>query len=193
MRATGRSAFGPAATCYGWLSLDRRGCWRLRGEPVTHGGLNAFLNQHYACDADGNYYVQNGPQRVFVDLAYTPWIVHLAADHNLASHVGRPVSTLLGAALDEEGSLLVETREGIALLCDRDLPTLLDHVRQGNGKTADEDVLLALIAQTGTSTTALTLAWEGASLPLHAVRRSQVPERYGFVASPRALAAAARW
>jgi hypothetical protein len=28
--------------CYGWLSLDRRGRWRLRGETVTHAGLKAF-------------------------------------------------------------------------------------------------------------------------------------------------------
>ena len=30
---------------YGWLGLDRRGCWRLRGERITHGGAIEFINQ----------------------------------------------------------------------------------------------------------------------------------------------------
>ena len=34
--------------CHGWLSLDARGCWRLKGERVEHGGLFAFLNANYA-------------------------------------------------------------------------------------------------------------------------------------------------
>ena len=31
--------------CYDWLSLDRRGDWRLQGERVTHRGLIAFINR----------------------------------------------------------------------------------------------------------------------------------------------------
>jgi hypothetical protein len=108
--------------CYGWLSLDRRGRWRLRGEPVTHRGLNDFLNRQYSHDEHGNYFVQNGPQRVFVELDYTPWILHLVAADALVTHVGEPVGEIRGAALDEEGSLLIEIPKGIALLSDRDLP-----------------------------------------------------------------------
>ena len=28
--------------CRGWLSLDRRGQWRLQGSPVRHAGLAEF-------------------------------------------------------------------------------------------------------------------------------------------------------
>jgi hypothetical protein len=78
--------------CYGWLSLDRRGRWRLRGEAVTHAGLKDFLNRQYAHDEDGNYFVQNGPQRVFVELDVHA--VGLAPDGGgrlLETHVGEAV------------------------------------------------------------------------------------------------------
>ena len=53
---------------YGWLSLDRRGRWCLRGEAVTHRGAVQFINRNYDHTSDGRWYFQNGPQRVFVDL-----------------------------------------------------------------------------------------------------------------------------
>ena len=49
--------------CYEWLSLDRRGDWRLRGERVTHRGLIDFINRQYAVDETGRGVVHNGPQR----------------------------------------------------------------------------------------------------------------------------------
>ena len=62
--------------CYDWLSLDRRGDWRLQGERVTHRGLIEFMNRQYGSDETGRWFVQNGPQRVYVELAATPWIFH---------------------------------------------------------------------------------------------------------------------
>ena len=171
--------------CYGWLSLDRRGRWRLRGEPVTHRGLNDFLNRQYTHDEYGNYFVQNGPQRVFVELDYTPWILHLVAADALATHVGEPVGEIRGAALDEEGSLLIEIPKGIALLSDRDLPALLCHLHLASGEIADEPALLAFVAQ-GVGADALALDWQGTRLPVVPLQRSAVPGRYGFVASPQA-------
>jgi hypothetical protein len=85
--------------CYGWLSLDRRGRWRLRGEAVTHAGLNDFLNRQYTHDEDGNYFVQNGPQRVFVELEYTPWVLRLTAADRIETHVGEAVNEFRSAAI----------------------------------------------------------------------------------------------
>jgi hypothetical protein len=133
--------------CYGWLSLDQRGRWRMRGEAVSHRGLQDFLNRQYAHDEDGNYFVQNGPQRVFVDLDYTPWVCTWRAPDRLETQVGEAVSELRGAAIDEEGNLLLEIPAGIALLCDRDLPALLPCLHLANGEVADDDALLAAIAQ----------------------------------------------
>ena len=76
--------------CYDWLSLDRRGNWRLQGERVTHRGLIEFMNRQYGSDESGCWFVQNGPQRVFVSLAYTPWVLRREGDA-FVTHNGQPV------------------------------------------------------------------------------------------------------
>ncbi len=171
--------------CYGWLSLDRRGQWRLRSETVTHHGLNKFLNRQYAQDDDGRYFVQNGPQRVFVELEYTPWVLRLAAEGRLETHTGEVVVEIRGVAVDDEGNLLLEIAQGIALLCDRDLPALLRCLRLPNGEVADDASVLEVIEQP-LGASALLLDWQGQQLPVRWLRRSEVPARYGFVASPQA-------
>lgn len=172
--------------CYGWLSLDRRGRWRLRGETVSHRGLNDLLNRQYAHDENGNYFVQNGPQRVFVELEYTPWVLHLTSAGNFETHVGEAVDEIRGGALDEEGNLLIEIPDGVALLCDHDLPALLGCLHLPNGEVADEASVLAVIEQAAPGDSTLTLDWQGRRLPLRSLRRSEVPGRYGFQSSPRA-------
>lgn len=172
--------------CYGWLALDRRGQWRLRGETVTHHGLNEFLNRQYAHTDDGRYFVQNGPQRVFVELEYTPWVLRLAAESRLETHTGEAAIEILGAALDDEGNLLIEIAEGVALLCDRDLPALLRCLRLPNGEVADDASIVAAIERPAAGASTLLLDWQGRRLPLRWIPRSEVPTRYGFVASPQA-------
>jgi hypothetical protein len=67
---------------YGWLSLDRRGRWSIKSgsperpdaashgfEPVTNQKLVEFIGRNYTHDAQGRWYFQNGPQRVYVALA----------------------------------------------------------------------------------------------------------------------------
>jgi Protein of unknown function (DUF2946) len=73
--------------CTGWLLLDRRGNWRMRdeavqreqglGTPIRHAALNAFIVRNYDVDESGQWYFQNGPQRVYVELEYAPWVVRL--------------------------------------------------------------------------------------------------------------------
>ena len=104
---------------YGWLSLDRRGNWLLQGERIANQGLRDFISRNYACDARGRWYFQNGPQRVFVRLAYTPLIAHFEGDA-LCDHCGRPFASRQSFQ-DEEGSVLLLVDPGIALLDDRDL------------------------------------------------------------------------
>lgn len=104
---------------YGWLALDRRGHWRIKGERVLHAGLREFIARNYRADEHGRWFFQNGPQRVFVTLAYTPLVVRHEAD-GLVDHCGRRV--VAGPVyLDDEGSVLIEGGAAIALLDDRDL------------------------------------------------------------------------
>lgn len=170
--------------CYGWLSLDRRGQWRMRGEAVTHAGLANFLNRQYGHDEHGNYFIQNGPQRVFVELDYTPWVLRLSSENILLTHTGDAVEEIRGVAFDEEGNLLLECMDGIALLCDRDLPALLACLRQTGGEAANDADLLAVLDQTPGTSGTLSLEWDGKHIPVGSLRRKQVARRYGFVALP---------
>src|SRR5919199_2981073 len=104
---------------YGWLGLDRRGNWLIKGERITNQALREFIARNYEGDDAGRWYFQNGPQRVYVTLAYTPLVVHYEGEA-LVDHCGRPFDP---RALyeDDEGSVLMQAERGIALLDDRDL------------------------------------------------------------------------
>ncbi|HET7364432.1 MAG TPA: DUF2946 family protein [Burkholderiales bacterium] len=126
---------------YGWLALDRRGNWLIRStgatqrfERITNAALREFIARNYEAQADGRWYFQNGPQRVYVTLAYTPLVVHYEGDA-LVDHCGRPFAART-AYLDDEGSVLVAGEQAIALLDDRDL-----------GRYAESDGLLQRITR----------------------------------------------
>ena len=110
---------------YGWLLLDRRGQYRLKNpvngifERIGNAALRGFIARNYAVDAAGRWFFQNGPQRVFVKLAYTPFVVRIE-DDALVDQCGRRFET--GERwLDDEGSLLVAGPRGVALVHDQDL------------------------------------------------------------------------
>jgi hypothetical protein len=109
---------------YGWLSLDRRGNWRLKGGTIGNRALREFISRNYQADARGCWYFQNGPQRVFVALAYTPLVLHFEGEA-LFDHCERPFSAEQ-AFVDEEGSVLMSGKPGPGLLDDRDLAGYAD-------------------------------------------------------------------
>jgi hypothetical protein len=178
--------------CTGWLRLDARGHWRLRdeadqaagapGTAIRHEALIGFINRNYERDARGQWYFQNGPQRVYVELEYTPLVVRLAADASgtltLTDQTGRPFAPA-HAWVDEAGSVLfAEADEAgdeparVALLHDHDLDLFSDH---------------ATLADNGQSG---TFAWRtDAALSLTPIQRVDVPARFNFVASPELEAA----
>ncbi len=109
---------------YGWLELDRRGNWRIKGDRVSNLAFREFIARNYASDARGCWYFQNGPQRVYVTLAYTPFVLHYEGER-LFDHCGRPVAPL-ETWLDDEGSVLIRGAHGVGLLDDRDLGRYAD-------------------------------------------------------------------
>lgn len=124
---------------YGWLQLDRRGAWRIRSaasgrppvfEPIGNAALNAFIGRNYAVDERGCWFFQNGPQKVFVSLAYAPLVFRID-EGELVDHCGRRAREVEGAWLDEEGSLIVKGDNGVGLLDDRDLARLADDLSEG--------------------------------------------------------------
>ena len=165
--------------CFGWLSLSRRGEWQLPDGPIRHAGLAAFIGRNYEADASGRWYFQNGPQRVFVSLAYTPWVLRREGDA-FVTHNGQPVDTIKAVFLDEEGSLLLETELGIGLLDDRDLPRFLGECRTSTGNTVDDEDFLALLA--GERKTPIN--WQ--ALPLQQLVAVDVQKRFKFEPHPQA-------
>jgi hypothetical protein len=192
--------------CTGWLLLDARGHWRLRdeadqaqgasGTPIRHEALIGFINRNYECDAKGQWFFQNGPQRVYVELEYTPWVVRLASaeDGTLTltdqtGHAFEPAAVYV----DEHGSVLIAAAQAsggdvdaagaagaanatarVALLHDHDLDSFTEHA------TLDED------GQSG------TFHWRaGVELPLQSIVRADVPVRFAFVQSPEQMEKAA--
>ena len=104
--------------CKGWLALDRRGIWRMRneyaqanhlaGEPIKHEGLISFIERNFATNEEGEWFFQNGPQRVYVDLDYTPFIARLYPDNGtyaLRTTSGIPF-TPKQCFMDENGQII---------------------------------------------------------------------------------------
>src|SRR5256885_11804114 len=109
---------------YGWLELDRRGNWLIKGEKIANLALREFIGRNYEADEKGRWYFQNGPQRVYVTLAYTPLVVHYEGDA-LVDHCGHAFAAKR-VLQDDEGSVLVEGETAVALLDDRDLARFAD-------------------------------------------------------------------
>ncbi len=129
---------------YGWLSLDRRGNWLIRStsatptfEKIGNAAFREFIARNYAADSQGRWYFQNGPQRVFVTLAYTPLVLRFEGAE-LFDHCGRPFDRLQ-SFVDEEGSVLMQGKTGVGLLDDRELAAYADQA-QGLPEIACETV-----------------------------------------------------
>ena len=113
---------------YGWLSLDRRGQWRIKGERIANVALRDFIARNYESDPQGRWFFQNGPQRVYVRLDYTPLVVHFEGEA-LLDHRGRPFSPN-AMFLDDLGSVVCAGEGTAALVDDRDLARLAEKAEQ---------------------------------------------------------------
>ena len=169
---------------YGWLSLDRRGSLMIktvagRFERIAHAGVGEFIGRNYASDSEGRWYFQNGPQRVFVALDYTPWVYSLAdTGQGLLAHTGAVPRALEAVFLDDTGALLLKTEIGIGVLLDRDLSAFLERLTDVRGRALER--LLEEVAQ-GAEAQAML---QGKNVPIAPIRSAAVPGRFGFVARP---------
>ena len=104
---------------FGWLSLDRRGNWRIKEQKISNAALREFIARNYEHDERGRWYFQNGPQRVYVRLAYTPLVVRYEGQglFDQRDRTFRPEQIYQ----DDEGSVVMSGEGTVALLDDRDL------------------------------------------------------------------------
>jgi len=119
--------------CYGWLGLDARGNWFMRDDHVqaqgafalgtlqskgtllTHEKLLEFINRNYEPDAQGQWYFQNGPQRVYVELEITPLIWRVKDDFSIEDHTGKS-GRIRSCLVDEKGHVYLVADTGFGLV-----------------------------------------------------------------------------
>jgi len=138
--------------CYGWLGLDARGNWYMRddrvqalgrfssgvvgskGSLLVHEKLIEFIGRNYGCDATGpergQWFFQNGPQRVYVELEATPWVWRVQANFSVISHTGLP-ARIQRCLLDDLGRLYLETDLGLGLVHTQDMFLAANALEQG--------------------------------------------------------------
>lgn len=142
--------------CFDWLGLDARGDWYLRdaatqaagpfpqskGSRVTHDKLREFIQRNYEHDAQGAWFFQNGPQRVYVALELAPLVIGVrrqAGDGASAesaggpgflveTHTGLPVKQVRSCWLDELGHLYLETEHGLGVVRSLDMDAAADAI-----------------------------------------------------------------
>jgi len=175
---------------YGWLGLDRRGKWLIKGERISNPVVADFISRNYEHDAAGRWYFQNGPQRVFVALDYTPFVFRLGWDpdpkapQRIETHTGSPVTRIDGAWIDSAGIVLLATEHGIGMIDDRDLDRMLPCFTDERGKPLPEETIAAAIELLQDGGTAdLRFRYRG-STAMSAVAASEVPAKFGFVQRP---------
>lgn len=136
--------------CYGWLGLDERGNWYMRddrvqaagpfpaarGSQLRHEKLIDFIQRNYEHDERGQWYFQNGPQRVYVELQATPWVWRVQADGAVTSHTGRPAQ-VKACLLDESGRLYLATDLGLGIVHTQDIVQASDVVESGRWTPQD--------------------------------------------------------
>ena len=130
--------------CYGWLGLDARGHWYLRDEAtqaqgrfvqskgtlLQHDKLIDFIGRNYEADAQGQWFFQNGPQRVYVELECAPWVWRVQPDQTLQSHTGLRVAAT-DCLLDEQGRVYLVTDLGLGLVHTLDVHDIAAAVERG--------------------------------------------------------------
>lgn len=175
---------------FGWLRLDRRGNWLLQVQPdsferIGNVALVEFIGRNYERDGSGRWFFQNGPQRVFVGLDYTPYVYRLGDRQQGArqwfTHAGAPAGRPRELLFDEDDNVVLVTELGPGVVEDRDLAALLDGLSE-DGREVDAEELLPRLRAGGGALTGLRLFGEPVSVA--AISRAAVEQRFGFVAEP---------
>jgi len=129
--------------CLGWLGLDERGHWYLRddhaqargrfqsgvpgskGSLLQHDKLIEFIHRNYAVDEKGAWFFQNGPQRVYVELAATPFVWRMSSDFKLTAQTGQEAIAQT-CLTDQSGRVYFQTDMGFGLLHTLDVAKAAD-------------------------------------------------------------------
>lgn len=171
---------------YGWLELTARGEWKIKGERIDNEAICAFIGRNYTNDGCGNWFFQNGPQRVYVSLTATPIIYRLDEFGRLQTHTGAMPHELRAAFADAEGRLFLDTELGSGLVDSQDTVKFAERLVDGKGSKLDEHSLERWTRGEGE----VFLKPDGLhvqderSIPVDRVPSDNWPDVFGFVARP---------
>ncbi|MFZ6819725.1 DUF2946 family protein [Undibacterium sp. Ji22W] len=137
--------------CYGWLALDARGNWRMRdertqalnlpGDVIRNSTLLGFINRNYLCDDNGNWYFQNGPQKVYVDLAATPYIAQILPDNSWRLHTGQIMPPAQRVWILNDGNIVCQADRFLCQLDDRDIALFLETLSENQQPLSEARLL----------------------------------------------------
>lgn len=186
----------PAA--YGWLSLNAQGLWRFHhqgdfdaapsGDSIENQQLIEFFNRNYLTNDQGEWYIQNGPQKAFVNLPYAPLILFYDdAQQLLKTHHGANIKTIQHWYISEDGRVFAKTNIGPAMLIGRDMPAFIENVlisannHQNLPNRTFNEKDFELLAQ-GQQ---LTLTLAKMTAPCCSMENNKAEETLGFVSYPK--------
>lgn len=181
----GMSRWPNVPAVFGWLSLDRRGRWRLRGEAIGNRAAREFIDRNYTRDERGRWFFQNGPQRVYVALELAPLFYTLEPDGALRAHTGRAGGRPRAVWMDETGTLWLEAAPGPGVLDGRDLGLVADRLCDDAGAALDERTIEeAMACGDAQAPGGMWLDWWGERLAVRRIAAADAPARLGFVREP---------
>ena len=121
-----------------------------KGSLLSHEKLIAFIERNYLCAEEtantkhnasnaedkatnakaGQWFFQNGPQRVYVELEATPWIWRIQPDFTILAHTGKDCKPQR-CIVDEFGCVYLETELGFGLVHTADMLLAADALERG--------------------------------------------------------------
>ncbi|MES3002141.1 MAG: DUF2946 family protein [Pseudomonadota bacterium] len=130
--------------CFGWLGLDARGNWymrddrtqaagafpQLKGSLLRHEKLVDFIHRNYDHDEKGQWFFQNGPQRVYVELEAAPFVWRIGSDFSVTAHTGQAAQPR-SCWVDEGGRLYFDCDMGFGLVHTLDVGLAAEAIEQG--------------------------------------------------------------
>ena len=97
---------------------------------MKHEKLIDFIQRNYAANSAGAWFFQNGPQRVYVELAITPWVWRLNPDDSVTSHTSVQAQ-VTRCLCDELGRVYFQTPLGLGLLHTLDVGLAANALERG--------------------------------------------------------------
>lgn len=183
-------------SCTGWLAFDRRGNWRMRneyaqtnglpGDPIRHEALLSFIARNYDVDEVGQWYFQNGPQRVYVELAYTPWVVrlHPAGDELQWRTSSDAPFQPTACWMDEQGNVLLEGNIGKVGEAQMTTPVFNQQIAVLHDGDLQPFTQLAEFYGQSCGAALGCLRWQHQTFDIEPIVQHEVAQRYRYVPSP---------